>query len=241
MISSKLSSAAFINWTWLANKPPCPDRQFDPGSDSSPQSRETDPMPCFVKKHKRWNSYFNNVSSPPHCRHSHEKSRGFSCGSLEKGDQPRRRRSGVISCFRPVRLLPDPAVRCSVPFHTPRATVNCPSPSLSTYVQICQCPQLPRVSEKLSQAPMPEGKLKTCFTESTHLEREGGGGLERDREREMERGRKRKRKRVRFLLILEDFINTSSVSCSWRVCLAVIITVVGKCNVKPCWFFPPFF
>lgn len=84
MISCKLSHAAFINWSWLANKPPYPDRRFDLGSGPSPQSRETDPMLCFAKKHKRWNSYFNNVSSPPRGRHSHPGSRGFSCGSFGK-------------------------------------------------------------------------------------------------------------------------------------------------------------
>lgn len=103
MISCKLSHAAFLNWSWLANKLPYPDRRFDLGSASSPQSRETDPMLCFAKKHKRWNSYFNNVSSPPHRRHSHPGSRGFSCGSFGKSRLAQGRK---IQRWLPAFLLP---------------------------------------------------------------------------------------------------------------------------------------
>lgn len=92
MISCKLSHAAFINWSWLDNKPPYPDRRFDLGSGPSPQSRRTDPMQCFAKKHKRWNSYFNNVSSPPRSRHSHPGSHGFSWGSFGKSRLARGRK-----------------------------------------------------------------------------------------------------------------------------------------------------
>lgn len=103
MISCKLSHTAFINWTWLANKPPYPDRRFDLGSGPSPQSRETDPMLCFAKKHKRWNAYFNNVSSPLRGRHSHPGSRGFCCGSF---GQSRLAQGRKMQRWLPAFLLP---------------------------------------------------------------------------------------------------------------------------------------